>query len=50
MTNTHYVIFDGTSAFVGDYSDIDSDCEILYKSLDIEKCQDFCDEFNNNNI
>lgn len=42
----HYVIFDGTSAFVGDESDLKKDYEILFKSYDLEKCNNFCDKYN----
>ena len=45
-TMVHYVIFDGTSAFVGDLSDAKSDCEILFKSIRLDACDDFCDDYN----
>jgi hypothetical protein len=48
----HYVIFDGTSAFVCDEQDMlnittkDKDCEVVFKSVNLEKASDFADNYN----
>jgi len=48
MGYLHYVLFDGTSAFVGDYNDIDNDTEIVFKSNNFWECSCFCDNYNDN--
>lgn len=51
----HYVLFDGTSAFVVDEQDAltiiaeDKDVRIVYKSINIEKAFDFADLINKQN-
>ena len=48
----HYVLFDGTSAFVVDEQDMltitadDKDVKVLYKSISIDKAFDFADLMN----
>ena len=42
----HFVLFDGTSAFVGSSDDITEETEIIFKSKDFEECCEFCDEYN----
>ena len=39
----HYVLFDGTTAYVAAESDITNDTEVLFKSKDFDECCDFCD-------
>ncbi len=46
MSNLHYVLFDGTCAFVGDYNDINNDTEIVFKSNSFYECSEFCDNYN----
>jgi len=45
--NLHYVIFDGTSAFVGSFEDINEDDEVLFKSSSLFFANNFCDKENN---
>ena len=50
----HYVLFDGTSAFV-DEQDMksitsdDKDVKVIYKSMSIDKAFDYADLFNESN-
>jgi hypothetical protein len=52
----HYVIFDGTSAFVCDEQDMlnittkDKDCEVVFKSVNLEKASDFADNYNDKTL
>ena len=39
----HFVLFDGTTAFVGSDVDNTSDTEVLFKSYDFDEACDFCD-------
>ena len=51
----HYVLFDGTSAFVVDEQDMksitsdDKDVKVIYKSMSIDKAFDYADLFNESN-
>ena len=51
----HYVLFDGTSAFVVDEQDAlsviaeDKDVKIVYRSINIDKAFDFADLMNQYN-
>lgn len=51
----HYVLFDGTSAFVVDEQDVltiiaeDKDVRIVYRSINIDKAFDFADLINKQN-
>lgn len=40
MKHLHYVIFDGTSSFIGSVEDVE-DNEILFKSKDLDECDDY---------
>jgi hypothetical protein len=48
----HYVIFDGSSAYVVDEQDMlnvtrkDVDTEVVFKSMSLDKASDFADEYN----
>jgi hypothetical protein len=48
----HYVIFDGSSAYVTDEQDMlsitskDRDAEVVFKSMNLDKASDFADEYN----
>lgn len=49
MKTLSYVIFDGTSYYCVDYSDMmnlikDSDCEVVFKHSSLDVCQDKADE------
>jgi hypothetical protein len=52
----HYVIFDGTSAFVCDEQDMlnittkDKDCKVVFKSVNLEKASDFADNYNDKTL
>tara|TARA_R110000851_G_scaffold305421_1_gene463504 strand:+ start:95 stop:295 length:201 start_codon:yes stop_codon:yes gene_type:complete len=42
----HFVLFDGSSSFVGSSDDITSEMEVVFKSNDLDECCDFCDDYN----
>jgi hypothetical protein len=48
----HYVIFDGSSAYVTDEQDMreitrkDKYTEVVFKSMNLDKAFDFADEYN----
>jgi len=48
----HYVIFDGSSAYVCDEQDMlsitskDKDTEVVFKSVNLDKASDFADDYN----
>ena len=48
----HYVIFDGSSAYVVDEQDMlsitakDKDTEVIFKSMNLDKASDFADDYN----
>lgn len=48
----HYVIFDGSSAYVVDEQDMlsitakDKDTEAVFKSMNLDKASDFADDYN----
>ena len=48
----HYVIFDGSSAYVTDEQDMlnitskDIDVEVVFKSINLDKASDFADNYN----
>jgi hypothetical protein len=42
----HYVLFDGSSAYIGDASDINEDTEIVFQSTNLDVCESRCDKFN----
>jgi len=48
----HYVIFDGSSAYVVDEQDMlsitakDKDTEVVFKSIDLDEASYFADEYN----
>lgn len=48
----HYVIFDGSSAYVVDEQDMlditakDKDTEVVFKSMHLDKASDFADNHN----
>jgi len=48
----HYVIFDGSSAYVVDEQDMlnitksDKDTEVVFKSMNLDKASDFADDYN----
>jgi len=48
----HYVIFDGSSAYVTDEQDMlsitskDIDTEVVFKSINFDKASDFADDYN----
>lgn len=50
--NQHYVIFDGTSAYVVDEQDMlhitktDKDTEVIFKSMSLDKADDFANDYN----
>lgn len=48
MISLHFVLFDGSSSFVGSSNDITSETEVVFKSGDIDECFDFCDDYNDN--
>jgi hypothetical protein len=49
---SHYVIFDGSTAYVTDEQDMlsitakDKDTEVVFKSMNLEKASDFADDYN----
>ena len=42
----HFVFFDGTSAFTGSASDATEDTQVVFKSTDLDACDEFCDNYN----
>jgi hypothetical protein len=48
----HYVIFDGSSAYVVDEQDMlsitakDKDTEVVFKSMNLDKASEFADDYN----
>ena len=46
MISLHYVLFDGSSSYVGSSDDITSETEVVFKNKDFDKCSDFCDNYN----
>lgn len=42
----HYVIFDGTTAYIGDESDINNDVEVVGESENIQRAQEIADNYN----
>jgi hypothetical protein len=52
VMSLHYVIFDGSSAYVTDEQDMlsitskDRDAEVVFKSMNLDKASDFADEYN----
>jgi len=48
----HYVLFDGSSAYVCDEQDMlsitakDKDTEVVFKSMNLDKASDFADNYN----
>jgi len=42
----HFVFFDGTSAFVGSDVDATADTQVVFKSSDLDACDEFCDDYN----
>ena len=42
----HYVIFDGTTTWVGEKSDLSEDDEIIFISNDLDECNERCDTEN----
>lgn len=48
----HYVIFDGSSAYVTDEQDMlsitakDEDTEVVFKSINLDKAFEFADDYN----
>ena len=53
-TYMYYVIFDGSTAYAVDFNDCtsilkkDKDTEIIYKSINLNLCFDFADNYNDN--
>jgi len=45
-SSLHYVVFDGTSAFVCSFEDIDEECEVLAKFYDLNLADKFCEKEN----
>lgn len=52
VNNMNFVIFDGSSHYVVDYQDMekltssDQSNKVVFKHLDLDRCQDFADELN----
>ena len=46
MIDLHYVLFDGSSSFVGSADDVTSETAVVFKSKDFDECCDFCDDYN----
>jgi hypothetical protein len=52
VMSLHYVIFDGSSAYVVDEQDMisitskDLDTEVIFKSMNLDKASDFADYYN----